>query len=195
MRYLNPEALLNQSLVQYALHCSATKSVKTLAALGIEPEDLRDLLQMNGEDIARLSMVKESLFKIQFDQELWRRKRAEILVAGSDRQLCNALIAAGAPRSMIERWWPTRHADYAHLRRVWGIAGTGRPRRATEEEEQLLWQEWSAIAAGRPFETLGARDYLELHNRTNIDLNVSWSVTNGWISDGCIDSKTRRVGT
>ena len=195
MRYLNPETLLNQSLVQYALHCSATKSVKALAALGIEPEDLRDLLQMNGEDIARLSTVNESLFKIQFDQELWRRRRSEILVASSDRQLCSALIAAGAPRSMIERWWPTRHAAYAYLRRVWGIAGTGRPRRATEEEEHLLWQEWLAIAAGRSFETLGARDYLELHKRTNIDLSVSWSVTNGWISDGCVDSKTRRVGT
>ena len=195
MRYLNPETLLNQSLVQYALHCSVTKSVKALAALGIEPEDLRDLLQMNGEDIARLSTVKESLFKIQFDQELWRRRRSEILVAGSDRQLCNALIAAGAPRSMIERWWPTRHADYAHLRRVWGIAGTGRPRKATEEEEQLLWQEWSAIVAGRSFETLGARDYLELHKRTDIDLDVIWSVTNGWISDGCVDSKSRGVGT
>jgi hypothetical protein len=195
MRYLNPETVLNQSLVQYALHCSVTKSAKALAALGIEPEDLRDLLQMNGEDIARLSTVNESLFKIQFDQELWRRRRSEILVASSDRQLCNALIAAGAPRAMIERWWPTRHADYAYLRRVWGIAGTGRPRRATEEEEHLLWQEWLAIAAGRSFETLGARDYLELHKRTNIDLSVSWSVTNGWISDGCVDSKTRRVGT
>jgi hypothetical protein len=195
MRYLKPETVLNQSLVQYALHCSVTKSVKALAALGIEPEDLRDLLQMNGEDIARLSTVNESLFKIQFDQELWRRRRSEILVASSDRQLCNALIAAGAPRAMIERWWPTRHADYAYLRRVWGIAGTGRPRRATEEEEHLLWQEWLAIAAGRSFETLGARDYLELHKRTNIDLSVSWSVTNGWISDGCVDSKTRRVGT
>jgi hypothetical protein len=194
MRYLNPETVLNQSLVQYALHCSVTKSVKALAALGIEPEDLRDLLQMNGEDIARLSTVNESLFKIQFDQELWRRRRSEILVASSDRQLCNALIAAGAPRAMIERWWPTRHADYAYLRRVWGIAGTGRPRRATEEEEHLLWQEWLAIAAGRSFETLGARDYLELHKRTDIDLSVSWSVTNGWISDGCVDSKTRRVG-
>jgi hypothetical protein len=116
-------------------------------------------------------------------------------VAGSDRQLCNALIGAGAPRSMIERWWPTRHADYAHLRRVWGTAGTGRPRKATEEEEQLLWQEWSAILAGRSFETLVARDYLELHKRTDIDLDVIWSVTNGWISDGCVDSKSRGVGT
>jgi hypothetical protein len=195
MRYLNPETLLNQSLVHYVLHCSVTKSVKTLGALGLEPEDLRDLLRLNGEDFARLATVKEPLFKIQFDQALWRRKRSEILLAASDRQLRNALIAAGAPRAMIERWWPTRHVDYAHLRRVWGTVGTGRPRAATEDEDRLLWREWSAIAAGRSFETLGARDYLELHKRTNVDLQVIWSVTNGWISEGHVDSKARRVGT
>jgi len=39
------------------------------------------------------------------------------------------------------------------------------------------------------------RDYLELHKRTNIDLQVIWSVTNGWISEGHIDSKARGVGT
>lgn len=195
MSYMNPETLLNQSLIQYVLHCSATNSVKTLAALGLEPEDLRDLLRMKGEDLARLSAVKESLFKIEFDRELWRRKRSCILQAISDRELCNALVAAGAPRAMIERWWPVRHEDYAQLRRVWGGKSTGRPRKATEDEEHLLWREWSAIAAGRSFETLDARDYLELHKRTDIELSVSWSTTNRWLREGYVGRTARHVGT
>lgn len=195
MRYLNPETQLNQSLIGYVLRCSATKSVKALASMGIEPEDLRDFLQLNGEDLARLAMVNEPLFKIQFDQALWRRKKSAVLQSGADRELRDALIAAGAPRAMIERWWPMRHEVYAYLRRSWGSCGTGRPRVATESEEDLLWREWSAIAAGRAFETLGARDYLELHRRTDIDLGVCWSTTNRWISDGHSGRSESRVGT
>lgn len=195
MGYINPETALNLAVVNFLLQCAATRSLDTLSAMEIGAEELRDLIQMTGEDIARLSMVSDPLFKIEFNNETWQRIKPGVLRHASDRKLRNDLIAAGAPRAMIERWWPMRHVDYAHLRRVWGTAGTGRPRAATEEEEQLLWREWSAIAAGRSFETLGAHDYLELHKRTNIDLHVSWSVTNGWISEGYVDSKARRMGT
>lgn len=194
MRYMNPETGLNLAVVNFLLQCAATRSLDALSAMDIGAEALRDFIHMTGEDIARLSMVRDPLFRIEFDHETWQRIKPGVLRQATERDLRNELIVAGAPRAMIERWWPMRHTEFAMLRRVLGANSIGRTRAPTEDEEHTLWHAWSTITAGRPCETLRAQDYLELYKRTNIDLHVSWSVTNRWASEGYFGPDVRTAG-
>ena len=194
MRYMNPETGLNLAVVNFLLQCAATRSLDALSAMDIGADALRDFIHMTGEDIARLSMVRDPLFRIEFDHETWQRIKPGVLRQATERDLRNDLIVAGAPRAMIERWWPMRHTEFAMLRRMLGANSIGRTRAPTEDEEHTLWHVWSTITAGRSFETLRAQDYLELYKRTNIDLHVSWSVTNRWASEGHFGRDVRTAG-
>lgn len=192
MRYINPETGLNLAVVNFLLQCAATKSLDVLSSMGLGPEQLRDIIEMTGEDMARLSMVKDPLFTIAINQENWERVRSGVLQVKTDRDLRNALIVAAAPRAMIERWWPMRHKEFAMLRRMLGATGVGRARAATEAEEHLIWEVWSKITTGRAVNTVRPGDYLELYERTDIGLNVSWSLTNRWANEGHFEDRERR---
>ncbi len=195
MRYMNPETGLNLALVNFLLQCAATKSLDALSAMEIRADVLRDFVHMTGEDIARLAMVRDPLFRIEFDHETWQRVKPGVLRQATERDLRNALIVAGAPRAMIERWWPMRHTEFAMLRRMLGARSIGRTRAATEDEEHRLWEVWSEITAGRTLDAIRPRDYLELFKRTHIDLHVSWSVTNRWACEGHIARTTIKTGS
>ena len=195
MRYMNPETGLNLAVVNYLLQCAATRSLDTLSVMDIGADALGDLIYMTGEDIARLSMVRDPLFKIEFNHETWQRVKPGVLQHASERQLRNDLIVAGAPRAMIARWWPMRHTEFAVLRRMLGVTGIGRTRAPTEDEEHRLWLVWSKIAAGRSVDALRARDYLELYKRTRVNLHVSWLLTNRWASEGYLHGEARQLGS
>lgn len=194
MRYMNPETGLNLAVVNFLLQCAATRSLDALSSMEIRAEALRDFIHMTGEDIARLAMVRDPLFRIEFDYDTWQRVKPGVLRQASERELRNALIVAGAPRAMIERWWPMRHTEFAMLRRMLAATPIGRSRAPTEEEEHRLWQVWSEITDGRSLDTIRARDYLVLYQRSHIDLRVSWPVTNRWASEGHVGRNARRVG-
>lgn len=193
MRYMNPETGLNLAVVNFLLQCAATKSLDTVAGIAIGADALRDFIHMTGEDIARLAMVSDPLFRIEFDQATWQRVKPGVLRHSRERNLRNALILAGAPRAMIERWWPMRHTEFAMLRRMLGVASFGRSRAPTEDEEHRIWKAWSEITAGRSIASVRADDYLELYQRTNVDLHVSWAVTNRWASEGLLGDNVRRL--
>lgn len=195
MRYMNPETGLNLAVVNFLLQCAATRSLDALSALEIRADALRDFIHMTGEDIARLAMVRDPLFRIEFDHETWQRVKPGVLRHATERELRNALIVAGAPRAMIERWWPMRHTEFAMLRRMLGATSIGRTRAATEAEELKLWEVWTEITAGRSFDAIRPCDYLELYQSTKIDLHVSWSVTNRWAAEGLLGQKTRKLGS
>lgn len=195
MRYTNPEAGLNLAIVNFMLQCAAMKSLDTLTNIDLQPEELRDFVEMTGEDIARLSMVKDPLFTIAINRETWDRVRPAVLQLAAERRLRNDLIVAGAPRAMIERWWPMRHKEFALLRRMLGAVSVGRSRVATEEEEHTVWKAWSEIAAAKSLSKVRPADYLELYQRTEVGLQVSWALTNRWASEGHFDNRVCRTGT
>lgn len=195
MRYINPETGLNLALVNFLLQCVATKSLDALSAMAIRADALRDFIHMSGEDIARLAMVSDPLFRIEFDHEAWQRAKRGVLRQATDRELRNGLIVAGAPRAMIERWWPMRHSEFAMLRRMLGATSIGRSRTATEDEEHRVWKVWSEITAGRPLDGIRPRDYMELYHRTKIDLHVSWPLTNQWAAEGQFARAARKTGS
>ena len=195
MRYTNLETNLNLAVVQFMLQCAATRSLDALAEMHVAAEDIREFTKMCGEDIARLSLISVPLFKIEFNREVWQQVRPGLLEHAEKRKLRDELVLRGAPRAMIERWWPMRHNEFAWLRRELGVEGTGRARQPTEAEEHQLWDVWSQITAGKPIEETCAEDYLTLHKRTKIELRVAWSATNRWANEGYMGSKTRRTGS
>ena len=195
MRYTNPETNLNLAVVQFMLQCAATRSLDVLAEMQVAAEDIREFTKMRGEDIARLSLVNVPLFEIKFNREVWQRVRPGLLQHAEQRELRDELVCRGAPRAMIERWWPMRHNEFAWLRRELGIKGTGRARQLTEAEEHQLWEAWLQITAGKPIEETCAEDYLTLHKQTNIDLRGAWSATNRWANEGYLGPEKRRTGS
>ena len=192
MRYSNPETGLNLAVVNFVLQCAAIRSLDALSMIDLQPEVLRDFIEMTGEDIARLSMVKDPLFRIEINRDTWDRVKPSVLQVAADRQLRNDLIVAGAPRAMIKRWWPMRHKEFALLRRMLRTHSVGRARAATEQEEHAVWHAWSEISAANNFSRVRPADYLELHQRTNIGLEVSWALTNRWASEGRFDNGVRQ---
>ena len=195
MSYTNPKSTLNLAILHHIMQCAATRSVDAIAAMNISADELRDLTEMTGEDLVRFAMISDSLFEIEFISEVWQKCKPGMQAHAANRKLRNDLIVAGAPRAMIERWWPMRHADFALLRRMFGVKALGRARAPTAEEEHRLWDAWKTIVADRTVDVLEARDYLNLFNRTKINLHVSWSLTNRWAAEGHIDTESRRVGT
>jgi hypothetical protein len=195
MRYTNPEAGLNLAVVNFVLQCAAMKSLDALSMIDLQPEVLRDLIEMSGEDIARLSMVKDPLFKIEINRDTWDRVKPGVLQLAAERQLRNDLIIAGAPRAMIERWWPMRHKEFALLRRMLGAQSVGRTRAATEQEEHAVWHAWSDIGADNDLGKVRPADYLELYQRTSVSLQLSWALTNRWASEGRLQNGVRQIGS
>lgn len=195
MSYTNPKSALNLAILNFVLQCSATKPVNAISSMKIGAEDLRDLMDMTGEDMACFAMISDPLFTIELNSETWQKHKRGLRAYAANRKLRNDLIVAGAPRAMIQQWWPMRHADFALLRRMFGVTVLGRTRAPTEEEEHRLWHVWKTIVADRPVDLLRARDYLDLFNRTKTDLRVSWPLTNRWASEGFIAAKSRQVGT
>ncbi|MEM6485221.1 MAG: STY4526/YPO1902 family pathogenicity island replication protein [Pseudomonadota bacterium] len=181
-----PDSGLNLAVMNFVLQCAATQSIAAVRELGLETNEIRELMEMTGEDMARLSMCDDRLFTVKINKKAWERIRRNVFLTPSE--LRNTLIRLEAPRSMIERWWPMRHNEYAQLRST--VTGTdmsarygGRPRKATTEEINKLWESWVKMTKQGERRVLLPHDYLEIHKATELPLNIIWSLTNDWAAE------------
>lgn len=188
------ESNLNLAVVSFLLQCAASRSFDALEQVGMNVETLGEFIELTGEDMVLLAQIKDPIFRIEVDEDVWNRAKTRILKDSS--WLRNALIKARAPRTLITTWWPMQAKAYAALRKAFNVGGSGRTRNATEEQEQRVWAAWSELTRTKTTEELVPADFLALYKNSGVDLDISWLLVTRWAAERKLGRKhLRSAGT
>jgi hypothetical protein len=105
-----------------------------------------------------------------------QQQRLEGILAHVDREDFNEmeqdeLILSKAPREMMNCLAGMTYQDFATRRAMLGVAGTGRPRKVSDKQQQAIWASWCANAG-----LSHAQRFLKVVQETKLDLRTLWPV-------------------
>ena len=105
-----------------------------------------------------------------------QQQRLEAILANVEREDFNEaeqdeLILNKAPREMMNCLTGMTYQDFATRRAMLGVAGTGRPRKVSDKQQQAIWASWCANAG-----LSHAQRFLKVVQETKLDLRTLWPV-------------------
>lgn len=105
-----------------------------------------------------------------------QQQRLEAILAHVDREDVDEieqdeLILNKAPRKMMNCLAGMTYQDFATRRALLGVAGTGRPRKVSDQQQQAIWASWCAHV-----ELSHAQRFLKVVQETKLDLRTLWPV-------------------
>ncbi|HHC72145.1 MAG TPA: DUF2857 family protein [Thiotrichales bacterium] len=173
------EARLNSALLRYAVECIADGDMASVRRMGFPPEMLSRLAEVRLQDLRRLETSKAIISRIEVNATALSRLLSHLDQERNREQDIRMLLQAGAPQAMMRALYGMSSSDYTAARRALGLsASAGRPREATEAEEQRLMRELARRS--EQAESLSATDWIEIADRCGAPLRVLWPIIQGW---------------
>ena len=179
------EADLQAAALIYVLRCLVEDDTYALRRLGLEPAALQALSRLPASDLVRLldHAAVGPCLEIRLNSYAFWRQLERLEAARRTEDLIDQLLAAEAPRAMLEAQFGLSGSDYSRRRQRLGLAAApaGRPPEPDEVTVATVWRAWRTLTDELAGGDLQPEHYLALHRTTGLSLRVIWSLTQQWL--------------
>lgn len=160
----------------------ATGRTDVIERFGLTSAQAARLASLSMQDLHELARDGAYFFRLKVRVKAIEEMLAHLQEEEQRELLENRLLHLGAPAEMMAALFGMLPAECARRRQALGIVAThGRPRAATEEEEERIWQAWQSTA-GAP----EAERYETVASRCGAPLTVIWALRRRWESEGVL---------
>ena len=134
---------LSFHVLRYALQRVNDGDLSAALDLGFTIDEIRAMEALTLNDLEHLSRLSAHFLRVQVDHDTYRAMIHHVTEEAESKDTQNALLRAGAPRSLMAELYGWSALQYAHRRRLLGITSTpGRPSQPSESEETAVWRHW-----------------------------------------------------
>ncbi len=163
-------------VLRYALQRVHDGDLSAALDLGFTVAEIRSMEALTLNDLEHLSRLSAHFLRIQVDHEIYRAMIHRVTEEAESKDTQDALLRAGAPRSLMAEMYGWSALQYAHRRRLLGITSTpGRPPQPTESEETAVWHHWRSHGQA-PL----AQRYLQAATAAGVTVSVVHSLVRSW---------------
>ena len=140
---MSTHADLSFHVLRYALQRVHDGDLSAALDLGFTIDEIRSMEALTLNDLEHLSRLSAHFLRVQVDHDTYRAMIHRVTEEAESKDTQDALLRAGAPRSLMAEMYGWSALQYAHRRRLLGITSTpGRPPQPTETEEADVWRHW-----------------------------------------------------
>ena len=130
-------------VLRYALQRVHDGDLSAALDLGFTVAEIRSMEALTLNDLEHLSRLSAHFLRVQVDHDTYRAMIHRVTEEAESKDTQDALLRAGAPRSLMAELYGWSPLQYAHRRRLLGITSTpGRPPQPSESEETAVWRHW-----------------------------------------------------
>jgi|GEM_PF-2283826 len=142
---MSMHADLSFHILRYALQRVHDGDLAAALDLGFTVDEIRSMELLTLNDLEHLSRLSAHFLRVHVDHDTYRAMIQRVTQEAESKDTQDALLRAGAPRSLMAELYGWSALQYAHRRRLLGIASTpGRPPQPTESEEVAVWHHWQS---------------------------------------------------
>jgi hypothetical protein len=173
---VSTHADLSFHVLRYALQRVHDGDLSAALDLGFTIDEIRSMEALTLNDLEHLSRLSAHFLRVQVDHDTYRAMIHRVAEEAESKDTQDALLRAGAPRSLMAEMYGWSALQYAHRRRLLGITSTpGRPPQPTESEETAVWHHWRSHGQA-PL----AQRYLQAATAAGVTVSVVHSLVRSW---------------
>ena len=177
---MSMHADLSFHVLRYALQRVHDGDLSAALDLGFTIDEIRSMEALTLNDLEHLSRLSAHFLRIQVDHDIYRAMIHRVSEEAESKDTQDALVRAGAPRSLMAEMYGWSSLQYAHRRRLLGVTSTpGRPPQPTESEETALWRHWR-LHGQAPL----AQRYLQAATAAGVTVAAAHSLVRSWEQAG-----------
>lgn len=197
--YLNsPE--LNRLILDHLISGIAAGNRELAGQLGLSTRMRAQLEDLRSGEVRRLAELPGCI-RVEVDVRVLGRLLDYLAKEREAESTMRELIRRGAPQPLLHQLYSLSSRETSNLREHMGLPGTpGRTRRPTEQEERRAWTAFEELLEGDTGRELEPEEWLQLCDRSGIDLRLLWVLVNEWRQQGLLgneepeqDNKRRRA--
>jgi len=133
---MSMHADLSFHVLRYALQRVHDGDLSAALDLGFTIDEIRSMEALTLNDLEHLSRLSAHFLRVQVDHDIYRAMIHRVTEEAQSKDTQDALLRAGAPRSLMAEMYGWSSLQYAHRRRLLGITSTpGRPPQPTERRD------------------------------------------------------------
>ena len=169
---MSMHADLSFHILRYAVQRVHDGDLAAALDLGFTIDEIRSMELLTLTDLEHLSRLSAHFLRVHVDHDTYRAMIQRVTQEAESKETQDALLLAGAPRSLMAELYGWSALQYAHRRRLLGIASTpGRPPLPTESEEMAVWHHWRSHG-----EAPMAQRYLQTAKAAGVTVAVTRSI-------------------
>lgn len=179
------EAELVTAVLMYAIRCLAEGDLVALRNMKFGAREIEALREMSVSDFYRIESLRAHCLEIALNRQVYWPMIDYLRKQRESEEVLQALIAADAPREMLQVLFGLGSRDYSRLRRALSVSpAVGRPPEPDEASSHRLWRIWSKREDQDESGLLSPEAYLEIHEETGLAMRTIWSLTRRWAQYG-----------
>lgn len=179
------EAELVTAVLMYAVRCLAEGDLAALRLMKFGAREIEALREMSLPDFYRVEALRAHCLEIRLNRQVYWPMIEYLREQRKSEDVMQALVAADAPREMLQVLFGLNSREYGRLRRSLSVdPSSGRPPAPDEDSSHELWKIWSARTDRDASGLLAPRAYLELQQETGLSMRAIWYLTRRWVQYG-----------
>ncbi|AHK79086.1 hypothetical protein M911_07870 [Ectothiorhodospira haloalkaliphila] len=181
---MNAASEVSFHILRFALQRVQDGDLGAALELGFTLEEIRGMEQLTLKDLSHLSRLSGHFLRMQVDHDTYRTMLNRVREEAHSEALQDALLQAGAPRSLMADLFGWGALQYAQRRKLLGVQSPcGRPGKPTEAQEQNIWDLWQAHQH-HPL----AQRYLETAQAAQVSVGMVVHLLQAWEQAGLMPS-------
>ena len=179
------EAELVTAVLMYAVRCLAEGDLAALRQMKFGAHEIEALREMSLSDFYRVETLRAHCLEIHLNRQVYWPMIEYLREQRKSEDVMQALVAADAPREMLQVLFGLNSREYGRLRRSLSVdPSSGRPPVPDEGRSHELWKIWSSRTDRDPSGLLAPKAYLELQQETSLSMRAIWYLTRRWVQYG-----------
>jgi hypothetical protein len=179
---MSTHADLSFHVLRYALQRVHEGDLSAALDLGFTVDEIRSMEGLTLKALGHLSRLSAHFLRVEVDHDTYSAMIHHVTRESESEGTQDALLRAGAPRSLMAEMYGWTALQYAHRRRVLGIRGTsGRPPQPTESEEAAVWRHWR-LSGTAPL----AQRYLHTSSAAGVTVATVHNLVQSWERSGLV---------
>ena len=179
------EAELVTAVLMYAVRCLAEGDLASLRHMKFGAREIEALREMSLSDFYRVEALRAHCLEIRLNRQVYWPMIEYLREQRKSEDVMHSLVAADAPREMLQVLFGLNSREYGRLRRNLSVEpSSGRPPVPDEHSSHKLWEIWSARTDRDSSGLLAPKAYLELQQETGLSMRAIWYLTRRWVQYG-----------
>ena len=179
------EAELITAVLMYAVRCLAEGDLAALRAMKFGAREIEALREMSLADFYRIEALRAHCLEIYLNRQVYWPMVDYLREQRESEEVMQSLIAADAPREMLQVLFGLNSSEYSRLRRSLSVDPViGRPAEPDDYSSNTLWRIWSKRTDVDESGLLAPKAYLEIHAKTGLSMRSIWHLTRRWVQYG-----------
>ena len=179
------EAELITAVLMYAIRCLAEGDLVALRAMKFGAREIEALREMSLPDFYRIEVLRAHCLEVRLNRQVYWPMIDYLREQRESEEVLQSLIAADAPREMLQVLFGLNSREYGRLRRSLSVdPSIGRPAEPDERSSHKLWCIWSERTDLDESGLLKPKAYLEIQEEAGLAMRAIWYLTRRWTQYG-----------